>query len=200
MTVADVGQSSSCFRLRSDGSHVQPSGCSTDYFSDSGQLVGHARCYRWCGIRLAAFRWWRRRLARQLPALDLLRLDPFSAPLRPTGPCPATRPGPGGAVWRRFSWPMPCWAALLAGLAMDPLRLIAEDLGVDHAGGGGVARSLCPAGMKISSSFRGNADTPYLPATIGLIGVVLYRHPRQRHLPELVAGTSARTGVTRSAS
>lgn len=75
---ADVWANRRLFSVRPDGSLREQSGVPPDYFSDTGQLWG-TPVYRWSLHRLTGFRWWMRRLERQLQLLDLLRLDHFRA-------------------------------------------------------------------------------------------------------------------------
>jgi hypothetical protein len=98
-----------CSPWRPDGSLEEQSGVPPDYFSATGQLWG-TPVYRWSLHRLTGFRWWMRRLERQLELLDLLRLDHFraleaywsvpggaTARERPLAPVP--RRGPADMLW-----------------------------------------------------------------------------------------------------
>ena len=75
---ADVWSLPQLFSLRRDGSLEQQSGVPPDYFSATGQPWS-TPVYRWSRHRLNGYRWWLRRLERQLELFDLLRIDHFRA-------------------------------------------------------------------------------------------------------------------------
>jgi len=140
--------------------------CSPDT-SPTAASSGARRCIRWWRHAAGRFRWWERRLARPTPASSDLMRRTISAPfegLTGTLPGDATtaQAGPG----RTFSLAMPCWAACWAwrwSPAPDRRRP-----GRDHAGGGGVARSLLPLQAEILQfAFdRQRPTTPNLPAQL----------------------------------
>jgi 4-alpha-glucanotransferase len=163
---ADVWSRRALFSVRADGSLSTQSGVPPDYFSETGQLWG-TPVYRWPLHRLTGFRWWRRRLRRQLEMVDLLRLDHFRA-LAAYWAVPGEartamdghwRPSPGGPLLRA-----------MAGEG-DPrsggLPLVAEDLGVITPDVEQLRDRFHLPGMKILQfAFDGNPDNPYLPANI----------------------------------
>ncbi|MBC1260019.1 4-alpha-glucanotransferase [Synechococcus sp. BSF8S] len=168
---ADVWANRRLFSVRPDGSLREQSGVPPDYFSDTGQLWG-TPVYRWSLHRLTGFRWWMRRLERQLQLLDLLRLDHFRA-LESYWSVPGQaktaqeghwRPSPGEALltclqarWRRQR-PVDAGAAAA-------LPLIAEDLGVITPEVEALRDRFALPGMKILQfAFDGNDDNSYLPA------------------------------------
>jgi len=163
---ADVWSHRRLFSATADGRLRQQSGVPPDYFSATGQLWG-TPVYRWPLHRLTRFRWWLRRLQRQLELFDLLRLDHFRA-------LEAAWCVPGGdrtaehGVWR----PSPGWS-LLRNLRRllkrqggdGRLPLIAEDLGVITPAVERLRDGFGLPGMKILQfAFDGNADNAYLPA------------------------------------
>ena len=167
--------------------------------------LGHPRLPLVALHRLTGFRWWMRRLERQLELLDLLRLDHFraleaywsvpgEAEHGPGGPL-APVPGRGPARRLRARWQR--HRRLLArppSPAPDRRRP-----GGDHPGGGGPARSLRPAGdedpaVRLRWQRRQPLPAGELPGQ-PLGGV--HRHPRQRHQPGLVAESARRTSGAR---
>jgi 4-alpha-glucanotransferase len=150
------------FSAASDGSLSQQSGVPPDYFSATGQLWG-TPVYRWPLHRLTRFRWWLRRLERQLTLVDLLRLDHFraleAAWCVPGGDRTAEhgswRPSPGGSLLRRLS----------RRYRGQHLPLIAEDLGVITPAVEALRDRYGLPGMKILQfAFDGDPENPYLPA------------------------------------
>ena len=158
---ADVWSRRRLFSVRPDGSLRVQSGVPPDYFSATGQLWG-TPVYRWPLHRLTRFRWWMRRLERQLELVDLLRLDHFRA-LEAAWCVPGADATAEHGVWRRS----PGWALLARLQAVHgrgSLPLIAEDLGVITPPVEALRDRHRLPGMKILQfAFDGNADNPYLP-------------------------------------
>ncbi|QCH15681.1 4-alpha-glucanotransferase [Synechococcus sp. CB0101] len=159
---ADVWSHRRLFSAAADGSLSQQSGVPPDYFSATGQLWG-TPVYRWPLHRLTRFRWWIRRLQRQLSLVDLLRLDHFraleSAWCVPGGDHTAERgiwrPSPGASLLRRLS----------RRYRGRHLPLIAEDLGVITPAVEALRDRYGLPGMKILQfAFDGDPHNPYLPA------------------------------------
>ena len=159
---ADVWSHRRLFSAAADGSLSQQSGVPPDYFSATGQLWG-TPVYRWPLHRLTRFRWWLRRLERQLTLVDLLRLDHFraleAAWCVPGGDRTAEhgswRPSPGGSLLLRLS----------RRYRGQHLPLIAEDLGVITPAVEALRDRYGLPGMKILQfAFDGDPENPYLPA------------------------------------
>ena len=159
---ADVWSHRRLFSARRDGRLLEQSGVPPDYFSATGQLWG-TPVYRWPLHRLTRFRWWLRRLERQLSLLDLLRLDHFraleAAWCVPGGDRTAEngrwRPSPGRSLLDKLR--RCCGAA--------GLPLIAEDLGVITPAVEALRDRYRLPGMKILQfAFDGDPKNPYLPA------------------------------------
>ena len=158
---ADVWSRPHLFSLRRDGRLRTQSGVPPDYFSATGQLWG-TPVYVWPLHRLTRFRWWMRRLERQLELLDLLRLDHFRA-LEAAWCVPGAdrtaeqgrwSPSPGRALLGRLR-------AVRGG---GHLPLIAEDLGVITPAVEALRDRDRLPGMKILQfAFDGNPENPYLP-------------------------------------
>jgi 4-alpha-glucanotransferase len=158
---ADVWSHRHLFSASADGSLSQQSGVPPDYFSSTGQLWG-TPVYRWPLHRLTRFRWWLRRLERQLSLVDLLRLDHFraleAAWCVPGGDHTAERgcwrPSPGGSLLRRLS----------RRYRGQHLPLIAEDLGVITPAVEELRDRYGLPGMKILQfAFDGDPENSYLP-------------------------------------
>jgi 4-alpha-glucanotransferase len=102
-------------------------GAPPDAYSSTGQLWGNP-LYDWPALQRRRYRWWVQRLRRTLELFDLARLDHFRGFVAywsvPQGARDASggswRRGPGRALFDAFS----------GQLGLDPLPLIAEDLGV----------------------------------------------------------------------
>lgn len=165
---ADVWSHPSLFSIRSDGSLIQQSGVPPDYFSTTGQLWG-TPVYRWNAHWAGGFRWWIRRLRRQLELFDLLRLDHFRA-MQAYWSVPGNAPTAERGHWRLSpGWP------LLGLLWLDSVRhrhllgdgrlpLIAEDLGVITPGVEWLRDGFRLPGMKILQfAFDGDPNNAYLP-------------------------------------
>ncbi|MEN9387512.1 MAG: 4-alpha-glucanotransferase [Cyanobacteriota bacterium] len=159
---ADVWSHRHLFSAAADGSLSQQSGVPPDYFSATGQLWG-TPVYRWPLHRLTRFRWWIRRLDRQLSLVDLLRLDHFRA-------LEAAWCVPGGDhTAERGSWRSSPGGSLLRRLSRRyrgrHLPLIAEDLGVITPAVEALRDRYGLPGMKILQfAFDGDSENPYLPA------------------------------------
>ena len=159
---ADVWSHRHLFSAAADGSLSQQSGVPPDYFSATGQLWG-TPVYRWPLHRLTRFRWWIRRLERQLSLVDLLRLDHFRA-------LEAAWCVPGGDhTAERGSWRPSPGGSLLCRLSRRyrgrHLPLIAEDLGVITPAVEALRDRYGLPGMKILQfAFDGDSENPYLPA------------------------------------
>lgn len=158
---ADVWSHRRLFSVGSDGRLSEQSGVPPDYFAATGQLWG-TPVYRWLWHRLSGFRWWMRRLERQLELVDTLRLDHFRA-LEAYWSVPGTDTTAQGGRWR----PSPGRALLerLGQRTRGPLPLIAEDLGVITPAVEALRDRFALPGMKILQfAFDGNQANPYLPA------------------------------------
>ena len=160
---ADVWSHRRLFSVERSGRLRLQSGVPPDYFSETGQLWG-TPVYRWALHRLSRFRWWKRRLRRQLEVFDLLRIDHFraleAAWIVPGADDTAERGGwvrtPGASLLRQLQRRLP-----------SPLPLIAEDLGVITPEVEALRDRFALPGMKILQfAFDGNPANPYLPANI----------------------------------
>ena len=168
---ADVWSRPSLFSVRPDGSLSEQSGVPPDYFAATGQLWS-TPVYRWSRHRLTGFRWWLRRLERQLDCFDLLRLDHFRA-------LEAYWSVPGGdRTAENGRWQPSPGDALLAALRRrrgSPLPLVAEDLGVITPPVEALRDRFGLPGMKVLQfAFDGDPGNAYLPHNYGGGSWVVY--------------------------
>ncbi len=75
---ADAWAHRGLFDLDSKGYAAGMAGVPPDYFSDSGQLWGNP-VYNWPACQAEQYKWWLRRLRRNLQMCDILRIDHFRA-------------------------------------------------------------------------------------------------------------------------
>jgi 4-alpha-glucanotransferase len=102
-------------------------GAPPDAYSATGQLWGNP-LYDWSALRRRRYRWWVQRLRRTLELFDLARLDHFRGFVAYWSVPAGARDASGGR-WRRGPG-RALFGAFRAQLGLDPLPLIAEDLGV----------------------------------------------------------------------
>ena len=172
---ADVWSRPDLFSLGRSGRLLEQSGVPPDYFSATGQLWG-TPVYRWSQHWLSGFRWWLKRLGRQLELFDRLRLDHFRALQAywsvPGGDATAEhgvwKPSPGwpllALLWCRCAWrgELQGWLGRLG-----RLPLVAEDLGVITPPVERLRDGFGLPGMKILQfAFDGDPANPYLPGNI----------------------------------
>ena len=121
---SDVWAQPWLFRLDPAGRPEAVAGVPPDYFAKDGQLWGNP-LFKWEAHRNTGFDWWKHRLWAMLGIYDWVRLDHFRA-FAAYWEVPADaetaawgrwRPGPGADLFHAAT---PC----------EPLRIIAEDLGV----------------------------------------------------------------------
>jgi 4-alpha-glucanotransferase len=168
---ADVWSHPELFSLLPNGSLSEQSGVPPDYFAATGQLWS-TPVYRWGRHRLGGFRWWLRRLERQLELFDLLRLDHFRA-------FSAYWSVPGAdATAEHGTWQPSPGAAILSRLLRrrgGSLPLVAEDLGVITPDVEALRDRFELPGMKVLQfAFDGNPRNSYLPQNFGSGSWVVY--------------------------
>ncbi|MSQ01154.1 MAG: 4-alpha-glucanotransferase [Myxococcales bacterium] len=135
------------------------SGVPADYFSPTGQRWG-APMYRWEAHAADGFAWWRRRLARELALVDVVRLDHFRGFVAAWA-IPADEPDARNGTWT----PGP-GRALFDALRQElgSLPLWAEDLGDITPEVDALRDELDLPGMKILQfAFGRDALHPFLP-------------------------------------
>ena len=150
------------FEFDDQGRPLRVAGVPPDYFSKDGQLWGNP-LYRWEAMRADGFAWWIRRIRQALEYLDLVRLDHFRG-FESYWAVPADSPtavhgewvqGPGIALFEALKE------------TLDPLPLVAEDLGVITDEVVALREAAGLPGMKVLQfAFDGHPDNPYLPYNV----------------------------------
>lgn len=156
---ADVWSQRNCFDLDEGGQPLVVAGVPPDYFSATGQRWGNPQ-YDWEWMEADGFRWWLRRFEGQLWMFDLLRIDHFRG-FEAYWEIPAHE-----ATAMNGRWVKAPGDALFAVLQrrIDPLPVVAEDLGIITAEVEALRRKYALPGMKILQfAFDGGAANPYLP-------------------------------------
>lgn len=122
---ADVWANQDLFRLDDHGHPETVAGVPPDYFSPDGQRWGNP-IYRWDRMRSNGYRWWKRRMARILDRVDLVRLDHFRG-FDAYWEIPADHDTAVNGAWRDGPG-----IAFFESLEEDlgPLPVVAEDLGI----------------------------------------------------------------------
>ncbi len=122
---ADVWANRSLFQLDPTGQPLAVAGVPPDYFSKTGQLWGNP-LYNWEVMQQTGYTWYLDRLQTELQRFDYVRIDHFRGFAGyfsiPAGSATAEQgewiPGPATALFDHIQ------------SALDPHRIIAEDLGV----------------------------------------------------------------------
>ncbi|MHB8472841.1 MAG: 4-alpha-glucanotransferase [Gammaproteobacteria bacterium] len=156
---AEVWAQRGYFAIDDQGQLLTVAGVPPDYFSATGQRWGNP-LYRWEHMQADGFAWWLARLRTQLELYDLLRIDHFRG-FEAYWEIPAAEPTAINGRWVQAPG-----EALFATLHqhIDPLPLIAEDLGVITPPVDALRRKYGLPGMKILQfAFDSGADNPYLP-------------------------------------
>jgi 4-alpha-glucanotransferase len=156
---ADCWARPDLFLLDAQGEPQVVAGVPPDFFSAVGQRWGNP-LYDWPAMARDGYRWWIRRMARQLELADAVRIDHFRGFVdyweipadEPTAVCGTWRDGPGRALFDALT------------RALGPLPIIAEDLGIITAEVTALRRALGFPGMRVLQfAFSGDADHPFLP-------------------------------------
>ncbi len=156
---ADVWSQRNCFDLDECGQPLVVAGVPPDYFSATGQRWGNPQ-YDWEWMEADGFRWWLQRFEGQLWMFDLLRIDHFRG-FEAYWEIPAHEETAMNGRWVKAPGD-----ALFAVLQrrIDPLPVVAEDLGIITAEVEALRRKYALPGMKILQfAFDGGAANPYLP-------------------------------------
>ncbi len=160
---ADVWSRRSLFSVGSDGNLDMQSGVPPDYFAETGQLWG-TPTYNWRTHRFSRFRWWRRRLSRQIQLFDFVRLDHFRA-LESYWAVPGNEKTALNGSWKKS--PGYELLKLFRREFKGKMPLIAEDLGVITDAVESLRDKFLIPGMKVLQfAFDGNLTNPYLPKNI----------------------------------
>jgi 4-alpha-glucanotransferase len=152
------------FLLDPQGESTVVAGVPPDYFSETGQRWGNP-LYRWDAMADDGFAWWQARLKHLLTLVDVVRLDHFRGfesyweipAEEPTAVAGCWRQGPGQALFESLG-------AALGQTEMDPLPIIAEDLGIITPAVTRLRQACGFPGMRVMQfAFGDTAANPYLP-------------------------------------
>lgn len=156
---ADVWSEPHLFHLDKDGRATVVSGVPPDYFSETGQRWGNP-IYRWDKMKKNDYEWWRRRMARILELVDVVRLDHFRG-FEAFWEVPASEPtavkgrwvdGPGQDLFESMT------------RQLGPLPVVAENLGVITPGVTNLMSRFGYPGMAILQfAFDSDAKNEFLP-------------------------------------
>lgn len=156
---ADVWSSPELFQLDEDGKAIVVAGVPPDYFSETGQRWGNP-IYRWDRMEKSGFDWWKRRMARILEQVDLVRLDHFRG-FEAYWEVPASE-----ETAIKGQWVKGPGAELFHALTehLGPMPVIAENLGVITEGVTNLMERFQYPGMAILEfAFDSGADNSFLP-------------------------------------
>lgn len=156
---ADVWSSPELFHLDEDGRAIVVAGVPPDYFSETGQRWGNP-IYRWDRMEKSGFDWWKRRMARILEQVDLVRLDHFRG-FEAFWEVPAEEETAVNGKWVKGPG-----AELFHALTdhLGPLPVIAENLGVITDGVTQLMERFEYPGMAILEfAFDSGPDNSFLP-------------------------------------
>ena len=164
----DVWAQPDYFYLGDDGRPTVVAGVPPDYFSATGQRWGNPH-YRWDRMQQDGFRWWIARVESQLRLFELVRIDHFRG-FESYWEIPASQPT---AI--EGHWVLAPGDELFHALRghIDPLPLVAEDLGIITPEVEALRLHHGFPGMKILQfAFDGGPANPYLPHNYHPLSVV----------------------------
>jgi len=156
---ADAWAERELFSIDPGGKLLSVAGVPPDYFSSTGQRWGNP-LYRWSTMAEDDYLWWRKRIARMLELVDVIRIDhfrgfdaaweiPAAAPTAETG---AWVKGPGKKFFRTLQ------------KHLGELPIIAEDLGVITRSVVDLRDTFGFPGMKILQfAFGSGMERKFLP-------------------------------------
>ncbi len=159
---ADVWACPQRFLLNDEGQPTWVTGVPPDYFSETGQRWGNPH-YNWDYHLQEGFRWWLARLQHHFRWFDLVRIDHFRG-LQAVWMIPADEDTAIHGHWQEVPGD-----ALLAELQadMDPLPLVAEDLGIITAEVKALKKKYGLPGMAVLQfAFDAFEDNPHKPVNI----------------------------------
>jgi 4-alpha-glucanotransferase len=159
---ADVWVNRRFFALDAEGRAGKVAGVPPDYFAETGQRWGNP-LYDWQALRDDGYRWWIRRVERQMALYDLLRIDHFRG-LQAYWEIPADCPTAVDGCWRDGPG-----RELLEALhrALPHLDLVAEDLGTITRQVDELREAFGIPGMRVLQfGFDGVPDNPHAPGNL----------------------------------
>ena len=125
MDSADVWVHPDIFELDEELKPIRVAGVPPDYFSETGQRWGNP-LYRWDVLAKRGFEWWIQRIRRAIALYDIVRLDHFRG-FEAYWAIPAAEETAVNGAWVKAPG-LELFRALE--LALGPLPLVAEDLGM----------------------------------------------------------------------
>ena len=159
---ADVWSCPRRFLLNDQGQPTWVTGVPPDYFSETGQRWGNPH-YDWDYHRQEGFQWWLARLNHHFRWFDLVRIDHFRG-LQAVWMIPAHEQTAENGHWEEVPGD-----ALLTALreGIDPLPLVAEDLGIITPEVKALKKKYHLPGMAVLQfAFDHFEDNPHKPANI----------------------------------
>ncbi len=158
---AEVWSQPHLFHLDDQGNPTAVAGVPPDYFSQEGQRWGNP-LFNWENHRQSGFAWWRNRLRLLWQSCDLVRLDHFRA-FAAYWEVPADAPNAIVGRWQ----PGP-GEDFFAALGDEPLKLIAEDLGIITPDVTALRQKFHLPGMRVLQFAFGSelATSPHTPYNI----------------------------------
>jgi 4-alpha-glucanotransferase len=159
---ADVWACPRRFLLDEQGQPSWVTGVPPDYFSETGQRWGNPH-YNWDFHQEEDFRWWLARLHHHFRWFDLVRIDHFRG-LQAVWMIPADEETAVNGHWQEVPGDA-LLAALQAGI--DPLPLVAEDLGIITPEVKALKKKYDLPGMAVLQfAFDAFEDNPHKPVNI----------------------------------
>jgi len=156
---ADCWARPDLYLLDATGQPLVVAGVPPDFFSATGQRWGNP-LYNWEAMQADGYRWWIERVRRQLCLADVVRIDHFRGFVdyweipadEPTAIRGRWQNGPGDALFDALT------------LALGPLPIIAEDLGIITDEVVRLRERTGFPGMRVMQfAFSGDAHHPFLP-------------------------------------
>jgi 4-alpha-glucanotransferase len=151
MDSADVWVHPELFELDKDLEPIRVAGVPPDYFSSTGQRWGNP-LYRWDVLAAHGYGWWIDRIRRACQLYDIVRLDHFRG-FEAYWAIPAEEKTAVKGEWVKGPG-IELFRALQA--ALDPLPLVAEDLGLITPEVDDLRKQLGAPGMKVMQFGFGN--------------------------------------------
>lgn len=156
---ADVWANQSQFKIDAEGRASAVAGVPPDPFSATGQIWGNP-LYDWRTMRDDDFLWWRRRIARTIQLVDIVRIDHFRG-------FAATWVVPAGATTAALGhWERTPGGDVFASVrrALGDVPIIVEDLGIVTPDVVTMREILGFPGMNVLQfAFENDPDNVYLP-------------------------------------